>query len=189
MKGARSLESSVGFKSWPPTTYGIKDGLFIFQSLCFIIVKWPSSSAPEGVWGLNWMCVAHRKCSTNVPFPFREQGLWGMSCTGKLFYGWRGQGIRKMVAQRRLSLSAKHHLGQLWPCGDRLPPPNQLTGWGEWVQPQACWGLWPQTAYLSVMLQVGSGVGLYFLQLLVPHNMGIMPRVYNQILSKNPVTK
>lgn len=40
--------------------------------------------------------------------------------------------------------------------------------------------------YLSAMLQVGSGDGLYFLQLLIPYNMGIMPKgVSLDIFSKS----
>lgn len=78
----------------------IKERLFIFQSLRFIIIRWPSSSVPGGVWRLNQMYMARRKCSTNVLFPFREQSLWGVSWTYTLFCEQRGQEeIRKLVVQ------------------------------------------------------------------------------------------
>ena len=62
VKGLDSGIRWLGVKSWLYCSLPMWSQ--IIQNLSFIIIKWPYSSVPAGIWRLNQMCMAHRKCST-----------------------------------------------------------------------------------------------------------------------------
>lgn len=80
--------------------------------------------------------------------------------------------------------SLKVALTARWPS--LPPPPTSSLGEGNECSSRVPVALNMDVAHLSMTLPVSSGDGLHFLQLLIPYNAGIMPKVVSlDILSKS----
>ena len=167
----------------------------VIQNLSFIIIKWPYSSVPAGIWRLNQMCMAHRKCSTHAPFPFSEQDPWEWAQTCKLFYEQRGQGIRTMVTQTRLSL-----VGCTAPGAplirtkalvtDDLSPETNSLAWGTGCSRKGAGG--SENRLCLSLTDILCGLWWWSIFLVAPYSPkhgNNAKRLYHQIFSKNPITK
>lgn len=170
----------------------------IIQNLSFIIIKWPYSSVPAGIWRLNQMCMAHRKCSTNAPFPFSEQDPWEWAQTCKLFYEQRGQRIRTMVTQTRLSLVSCTALGaplirtKALVTYDLSPETNSLAGGGvgEGYGRKGAGGSENRLCFSFTDILRGLWWwSVFLIASYSPKRGDNAKRLYHQISSKNPVTK